>query len=926
MKSSPSTWVGPLLLFLFAFFSATPLASSSALAKASYSDHCGTIIPESPPTDYAQITYPSLDSQTTSYTGGERILAPKNSSSKPAFQFRTIESAYRTSTAGVYAIQAFLTFRSPSFFVLRNTSRAQARRNRRHTGSLRFVLTGFWSEPTAKLCMVGTASWFSASLGKYVNLEAVLKLNYANDSTMLSSLVSGTLESFSGSPIDSTYFEPVSILSFPAMSQYKYTDLPDAYSGGIDFPPSSSLGIQKRDVCSRLSWPRYTTFMLYHPLNCSSCTAFGGNFGYLPTRMSLHALECSDEEMKLRYLIEFPNDTRFDWYYQSFDPNTTLIGEGSWDNRWNRLCIVACRILKNSTDARVGDCSIRLSLRYPSVWSIKQSVSVEGQIWTNKSVNDPGYFDRITFQSSENNMMRVLGLKYEYTLLDRVRSCAMRKPIKNKVQTYPSAYSYEMRFDMSVTDSKSRSDWGYAVPNSVGDHFYEPYAAATPASTDDYGELHRAPVVDLRSRHDNPLNISYKISLYINRDSIDSAGGISSVNSSSSPNDVYDISAEGVYDGETGHLCMVGCRNLASFATNLRSDPWDCEILVNFYFPPVNEGNGSSGFIMGSIESTRKRDDPLYFGHWNISSNTFYTATAKQSAWRMDLEIIMVLVSKTLACLFIRSQLLHVKRHPDVLPFVSLVMLTFLTLSHMIPLLLNFEALFIDNHSRQSVLLGSGGWLEVNEVIVRVVTMVTFLLQFRVLQLVWTALLGSGNENGFWISQKKSLYASLPMYILGALIALFLNWKRENTYYGEQLEASNSVTELSSLWAGLRSYSGLVLDGFLLPQILLNLFQNSRKSALSHSFYIGITFIRLLPHGYDLYRAHSFVHSHFNGSYIYANPRADFYSAAWDVIIPLLGMIFAVIIYVQQRSGGRTMLPQQFRETEIYERVPITGS
>ncbi|KAK3027823.1 hypothetical protein RJ639_040573 [Escallonia herrerae] len=185
--------------------------------------------------------------------------------------------------------------------------------------------------------------------------------------------------------------------------------------------------------------------------------------------------------------------------------------------------------------------------------------------------------------------------------------------------------------------------------------------------------------------------------------------------------------------------------------------------------------------------------------------------------------------------------------------------------------------------------------------------MVTFLLQFRVLQHMWTARFGSGNEKGFWIniSQKKSLYASLPMCFLGALIALYLNWKRENTYDGKQIESSNAVTELSSLWAGLRSYNGLVLDGFLLPQILLNLFQISLKR---------ITFICLLPHGYDLYRAHSFVHSHFDGSYIYANPPLDFYSAAWDVIIPLPAIWWTYYASSAIQRDG------------IDERVPITGS
>ncbi|KAA8523898.1 hypothetical protein F0562_010321 [Nyssa sinensis] len=228
----------------------------------------------------------------------------------------------------------------------------------------------------------------------------------------------------------------------------------------------------------------------------------------------------------------------------------------------------------------------------------------------------------------------------------------------------------------------------------------------------------------------------------------------------------------------------------------------------------------------------------------------------------MDLEIVMVLTSNTLACVFVGLQLFYVKKHPDVLPFISLVMLVILTLGHMIPLVLNFEAMFLQNRNRQNVLLGSGGWLEVNEVIVRVVTMVAFLLQFRLLQLA-----------------------------LGCTIG---RWKPK--------------------------------DGFLFPQILFNVFQISKESSLSRSFYIGTTFVRLLPHAYDLYRAHNYVQRHFDGSYFYANPTADFYSTVWDIIIPLGGMLFAVIIYLQQKFGGRCILPGKFRESRAYEKVPVVSS
>lgn len=99
------------------------------------------------------------------------------------------------------------------------------------------------------------------------------------------------------------------------------------------------------------------------------------------------------------------------------------------------------------------------------------------------------------------------------------------------------------------------------------------------------------------------------------------------------------------------------------------------------------------------------------------------------------------------------------------------------------------------------------------------------------------------------------------------------------------------------------AYAGLVLDGFLFPQILLNMVCKSKEKALSASFYMGTTFVRVLPHAYDLYRTGS-TSLVLEEPYIFASPEVDFYSNAWDVIIPIGGLLFALIIFLQQKFGG----------------------
>ena len=240
----------------------------------------------------------------------------------------------------------------------------------------------------------------------------------------------------------------------------------------------------------------------------------------------------------------------------------------------------------------------------------------------------------------------------------------------------------------------------------------------------------------------------------------------------------------------------------------------------------------------------------------------------------------MVLISHTFSCVFVGLQLFYVKKHSQVLPSISLLMLGVLTLGYMIPLVLNIEALFLGSQDWPSAMLESRGWLKANEVVLRGATMVIFLLQFRLLQLTWALKLKDGHQKGSWTAEKKVLYLALLSYIAGCLIVLFFNQRRNE--YGDAVPSyAFQDYQQHSLWGDLRSYAGLVLDGFLFPQILLNIFTSSTEKALSHSFYVGTTFVRLLPHIYDLYRAHNNAIS-VNGSYIHAILVQTF--------TPLLGM------------------------------------
>lgn len=775
--------------------------------------------------------------------------------------------------------------------------------------------------------MVGSGSSF-ADPSNVKHFDVLLKLNYRIQSSSYRGLISGTLESRHQKD-NPNYFEPIAILGFNRDPNYEYTLVEKAngscLSGNGEADSLSPGTVFPHGACAAFRRPT-VGYELEYGSDCggAKCNPFGGNISYLPNMMYLQGIQCM-KSGKVQMLLGFVNSS-YSGSEFPFDPNVTLIAEGAWDAKRNRLCSVACRILnvtESWANAFAGDCSIRLSLTFTTVFSLRNRSKVVGEISTSKDVNSSGYFGKIGFRSYWTKSFDIPSLKYEYTELDSVRkSCAKGKTVKGKGKTYSDGSSWDMRFDMLLTDSKGKVATGFSSPLFVGDQRYA------------LGGYGRPPVVvfptpnpfeSQLNNHSSTLKISYDISLNPPPNFV--FGG------NTSSREVY-ISAEGMYYRDTGTLCMIGCRHLGSNSHKLISnDSLDCAITINAQFPPLH----TSETVKGTIESTRPKSDPLYFERVQFLSNSITNTQAKESIWRMDLEIILVLISNTLACIFVGLQLFYVKRHPRMLPFISIVMLIVLTLGHMIPLLLNFEALFVANRNQSRSFIGGGGWLEVNEVIVRVVTMIAFLLELRLLQLTWSARQDDGSPKDLWVSDRKVLYVTSTMYIAGGLIAWVVYlWK--NSYsrplgpfhrpYNRAFPQHNFLSvyhEQHYFWQDLKSYAGLLLDGFLLPQILFNIFFNSGEKALASSFYVGTTVVRLLPHAYDLYRAQGSTR-YPDLSYIYANHRMDFYSTAWDIVITCGGLLLVVLIFCQQRFGGHCILPKRFRGGASYEKVPVISN
>ncbi|KAL0727351.1 hypothetical protein Bca4012_023444 [Brassica carinata] len=907
----------PSLFFFFFFFfllfltsAATPLTTVSSLVNPNpfkppripYSDHCNHIVPESPidPSPSASFSRASLAFDVSFFSGGDSFFnrnQPRTSDVKSA-SFRPKSIRKTLGDGGIYKVEARLTLQisrtSASEFGQRKIQVTQIDGRRipvSFMGGQSFDFYGFWSERTGRVCLVGSAQVLSA-FGTYKSFDARLVLSYSNESNIYGSLVKGVLESVS----NQSDFETVSILgarNTPLNYQYKLLDESRAECG-TNSEESLSVGSVVGGLCKVFEGRSHM-----YKTDCGINHSCGVEY------MSLLSLLCDGE--KMRMVLSLSNTSSASRLF-SFDPSRTLVAEGAWDVEKNRFCGVACRILNFSdslSNAAVGDCSLRLSLRFPASLSIKSIAPVVGELWSNKTESDT----RIEFKSLNEPLWRFSGLRYEYTESERVsRLCKSRS--KSKGKHYPDAQTSDMRFVMSVKYSGGGTNMlrsARASPYFVGDRLYRDLLVRGEGAG-----VSGIPV-NVNSVTKSFTNITYRIR-FLNP-------------VSESRGDIY---AEGTYDRDTGELCMVGCQSVKLNSTMTV----DCSLAIRFKFSPVD--SRSDDRLKGTIESTREKTDPLYVGRMEVVSRSIYVHQAKESVWRMDLEIAMVLISNTLSCLFVGMQLYHMSKHQETLPFISVAMLILLVLGHMIPLLLNFEELFKSSHNNQeSLFFENDRWLEAKEIVVRIVTMIAFLLECRLLQLSWSARKNAEDHHqrdAVWNAEKMVSYVCLPLYITGGLIAWLVNHNRtpKRVVYIGKPQSRNllyrPVTlkrsfQRPSLWKDLKSYGGLMLDAFLLPQILFNGFSNPDSSkSLAASFYVGNSFVRLLPHAYDLYRSHSYGKI-LDWSFIYASHKVDYYSTAWDVIILCIGFLFAVMIFLQQRFGGRCFIPKRFVEDVRYEKV-----
>ncbi|KAM5588231.1 hypothetical protein ABKV19_006594 [Rosa sericea] len=442
----------PFLFFLFIFITiTTPSAHATPSSFHSlYTQHCNDVVPNSH-------TFPSKpllnDIGTAYFTGGGRLFTQTHNRTVLNFQKGV---SFHVQHVGPI-IRGSLALKVESAPVI----------------SRLFRLNGYYSDSGNKLCMVGTVSHISSES------PVVLKLNYPKNTSIFDILVTGTLESVSDE-IDLNYFEPISILGLSQKSGYQPTFIGNGRLNGslVGYDSGESLGMDslalekfgrsRSSVCSVVGGFGFTVERYELEYESGYGNPLGGDVGYVPKFFVFRRTRCEDGKMQM--LLGFPNSSfhgRGSTF--PFEPRTSLIAEGEWIEKENRVLAVACRILnftESLTNAVVGDCSTRLSFRFPARVSLRNRSSIVGQIWSNRAVNDSGYFGKIGFHRVSEQLMKFLpGYKYEFTEYDTVRkTCDEKKTSGGKGKKYPDEHLLEMRLQMAVRNSTGQTEWVHVFP------------------------------------------------------------------------------------------------------------------------------------------------------------------------------------------------------------------------------------------------------------------------------------------------------------------------------------------------------------------------------------------------------------------------------------------------------------------------------
>lgn len=644
----------------------------------------------------------------------------------------------------------------------------------------------------------------------------------------------------------------------------------------------------------------------------------------------------------------------------------TLAAEGVWRAATGQLCMVACRGEDKAA------CTSRVCLYMRTTFAATRRGVTVGQITSIDGSGNPVTVERTVHPAELWTRFggqaggAPLDMAYEYTKVAQAGAFLRRSEpfdfgtvIAKSLLSYPRTEDGEETSLSSLADDLTLHVAAVPYPFRPRERVERPFLQLEVLSVGSLvgravppAAIPGTPVAEL------PAGGEGKQSSFIDSSSVLNVSAELTLSGAAYGN-VSTLFLEGVYNPVDGRMYLTGCRPIhaprAAFArfTDVE-DAMDCSVEVKVEYPPTTARWLINPVAKLHIASTREPGDPLRFNATALQTlPILYRAQRQDILSRRSVEGALRIATLGTAIAAEFTQLMYIKAHTDVMPYVSLVMLGVQAVGYSVPLITGAEALFAriatsapDSAQQPSYEVDKGGasayWTI--DCVVKILILAAFLLTLRLAQKVWRSrirlLTRSPLEPARVPSDRKVLLYCSAAHAVGFTLILTAHYV--NVYTRPTVQQQDGSTYMDARggthalreWAvTLEEYIGLAQDLFLLPQVVGNVVWRINCAPLKKGYYVGLTAVRLLPHLYDYVRAPE-INPYFAEEYEFVNTSLDFYSRLGDVAIPLAAVALAAAVYVQQRWNykiiSKTVKTQQKKlqhlGSRVYERLPSMSS
>ncbi|KAF7015117.1 hypothetical protein CFC21_029022 [Triticum aestivum] len=788
----------------------------------------------------------------------------------------------------------------------------------------------------------------------------LLVLRYPKKLTLTTRAVAGTMRSTSGAS-DASYFDTVQLVSgLISYSMYHYQPQELAAGAGHALPSSGAddgVSSRARDVyngsypCLVLNRNAYGQVSTVLPgWQCNSTAATGGScHGIGPFEMDKAAdadafagvgIIMQDFQCLEQYDMAGPTGTAMvsvvfralspweDWSTarsRSGLSGKTLSAEGVWKTSTGQACMVACRGI-----AGKKACNFRVCLFFPTTMSITGLDTMLREITgVDAAAGGVAYPPLLSFRQHmspprlwgyyPDDGIPLVSYKYNYAKVNQAGELRRRSQLPSHFRKIV-AKSLSMR-DGAGNDRRSLSSladrltlWFMAMPDLFRQEWIErPILHLEVFSLEQVIDRYSPPQHGDGRPTKEPgtegrilLNVSAELTIFKDRWPQKSV-----------------MSLEGVYNPDDGRMHLIGCQDVrlpwqnSSTSRDLGLEQgMDCSIEVKVEYPPTTMHLFVMSTAKVQIASTRTAVDALHFKAVKLRAMPSYPQQRPSGFYRgvVNGVLCIVLLSATIAAVL--SQLRYIKTHTDVAPYISLVMLSVQALGYGIPLVTGVEAILARVTLRSSgdvakatssgrtpyYMFDTWRLCETIDQAVKVLTVCAFILTVRLGQKV-------RRSRARMVERSPLDPACVPsdgrvfVYYCGVHLVLFV-----------------LILALNREAMAVEQQVALMQDLFLLPQAIGNAVWRINCRPLKGSFYVGVTFLRLLPHAYEYggppadFRSRSVD--------VNAGSQGRFFAKAGDMVIPLAAVALALVVHAQQRCNyaivSRMGKPEQKKLHHIF--------